>query len=387
MSFKKIRFSLLGVFYWCSIGAYPTFVISYFINDRGYTATVTGVLMSAYTLSAFVGQFFWNFLSDRIRSNKAIAIFTNACGAVLYIALYFTHFFPLAALYYALLGFIMPSLATNIDTWILKTYADTPYVYGPIRSIASLVYAVFMLFYGGLLAVYGYILMLWFGLAFISVSMILIISLPDAPMRPKAETAAAGNKPHIGGNFILMLAAMFISGVALTPASSMIAVTLKALHGGASQQAYYLCVHAFFEFPMMLLTYKLAQFISPSKRLFISSAMYAAAFIYILAVRTPQALIASSVLLGLAFGLFLPAQREFTFEIATRGHENSMQAATDTIGNNLSAALGSAVTGKITDSYGIFVLLCGAMILHCVSTALFFLLSAFQRHTRADINS
>jgi hypothetical protein len=279
------------------------------------------------------------------------------------------------------------SLATNIDTWILKTYADTPYVYGPIRSIASLVYAVFMLFYGGLLAVYGYILMLWFGLAFISVSMILIISLPDAPMRPKAETAAAGNKPHIGGNFILMLAAMFISGVALTPASSMIAVTLKALHGGASQQAYYLCVHAFFEFPMMLLTYKLAQFISPSKRLFISSAMYAAAFIYILAVRTPQALIASSVLLGLAFGLFLPAQREFTFEIATRGHENSMQAATDTIGNNLSAALGSAVTGKITDSYGIFVLLCGAMILHCVSTALFFLLSAFQRHTRADINS
>lgn len=382
MKYKKIRFSLLEIFYWCAMGAYPTFVISYFINDRGFSATVTGVLMSAYTLSAFVGQFFWNYLSDRIRSNKTIAIFTNASGAVLYIALFFAQPMSLVAVLYTLLGFIMPSLSTNIDTWILKTYADTPYVYGPIRSAGSLMYAVFMLFYGGLLLRYGYILMLWFGLTFIALSMILIISLPDAPARPRTDSKPSEKRSFAGGHFALIISAMFISGLALTPVGSMIAVTLKALHGNASQQAYFLCVHALLEFPMMLLTYKLAQYIRPVSRLLISAAMYLTALIYIAVTQNPSGIILASVLLGLGYGLFLPALREYVFAVAPKGRENALQGVADTVGNNLSAAVGSTVSGSIVDFSGVSVLLYSAMILQAVSTALYALLSRFAGRFR-----
>jgi PPP family 3-phenylpropionic acid transporter len=383
MDFKKIRFSLLEISYWCAMGAYPTFVISYFIYDRGYTATVTGVLMSAYTLAAFVGQFFWNYLSDRIRSNKVIAVFTNACGAALYLALYFSQPLPLVSVLYTLLGFIMPSLSTNIDTWILKTYADTPYVYGPIRSVGSLFYAVFMLFYGGLLLKYGYILMLWFGLSFVAVSMLLIVSLPDAPQRPKSETAPVKKHGVVGGVFLLMLAAMFISNISLTPVGSMIAVTLKKLHGSAADQAYFLCAHALLEFPMMLLTYKLAQFIKPVNRLFISCVTYTVALVYIVVTQTPSGIILASALLGVGYGLFLPALREYVFAVAPKGRENAMQGVTDTVGNNLSAAIGSTAAGTIADVSGVPVLLYAAMVLQGVSTAMFFLLTKLSRRVRA----
>jgi hypothetical protein len=254
-----------------------------------------------------------------IRSNKVIAVFTNACGAALYLALYFSQPLPLVSVLYTLLGFIMPSLSTNIDTWILKTYADTPYVYGPIRSVGSLFYAVFMLFYGGLLLKYGYILMLWFGLSFVAVSMLLIVSLPDAPQRPKSETAPVKKHGVVGGVFLLMLAAMFISNISLTPVGSMIAVTLKKLHGSAADQAYFLCAHALLEFPMMLLTYKLAQFIKPVNRLFISCVTYTVALVYIVVTQTPSGIILASALLGVGYGLFLPALREYVFRRRPEG--------------------------------------------------------------------
>ena len=146
----KLKFSLLQITYWCTIGAFSGFMVSY-MQTKGMTPKLIGVMLSVSTLCAFLGQLFWGSLSDKIKSNKKIFIITNILMFILHIVVFYMPSYTLVIITFGVLGFVEIPVAANLDTWILKIYYKTPQAYGPIRACASIGFAIFTLIYGGLI--------------------------------------------------------------------------------------------------------------------------------------------------------------------------------------------------------------------------------------------
>ena len=172
--------SVMQVTYWCSVAALSAFSVG-LARDRNLSAALIGVMAALYKLAAVFGQFFWGGLCDKTGGNKKI--FAAANGITILASLGF-YFFPgnySMLFFYALLGFVQVPAASVLDTWVI-TYMTRKgsSSYGPIRSMGSLGYAVFIFFYGMMIAKYGYAVMPWFFTVFSVLTILAAKTVPDA---------------------------------------------------------------------------------------------------------------------------------------------------------------------------------------------------------------
>lgn len=140
---SPLRFGLMEVGYWCAYGAFTTFCVSY-VLELGMGASRVGFMAAAYTLCAFLGQFFWGALCDRSGAHRPL--FALGCALLfLFCCLFFAHpLGPLGIVLYGAVGFIQQPVGALLDTWVIKSCLAEPHRFGHARALSTFAYALLM---------------------------------------------------------------------------------------------------------------------------------------------------------------------------------------------------------------------------------------------------
>ncbi len=366
---NKIKFSILEVSYWCSIGAFASLMVA-FIQSKGLSATYIGIMLMVNTFCGFLGQFFFGMLCDKLKTHKKIFIVANAVVYVIQLLIFTVKSPVLIILVFGLMGFVQQPLAANMETWLLKTFKDTPQIYGPLRSCASLAFAVFMLFYGGLLENHGYGLMLVFSGIFITSSIIAAAFTKDVEVEAKDKNPKNWTALFHDKQFFVMIIMLLGAGIASAPFVHLLAVVMDSVGGTVKYVGYALFASAFTQVPFMMLSGKLKVF-SSKVRISFSCLFYIISIVGLAFSKNPQMVIAFSFLNGVGFGVFMPSLRELIFSFAPQDLKTTAQGVCDATYNSMGAMICNLLAGVLIDNYSVKLMLLTCAAIQIVALVIF----------------
>ena len=140
----KIRFATIEASYYAMFASFASFIGTFALH-RGYSQSFISGSISCYLLFAFLGQFFWGSICDKIRSNKRIFLLLLMIAGMIQTALFFSPNKVLYVFLYCSLGFLLGPAGTVLDTWLLRCLNNDVPVYGKVRSMGTAGYAVAIL--------------------------------------------------------------------------------------------------------------------------------------------------------------------------------------------------------------------------------------------------
>lgn len=218
---KFLRISLLNIVYF-GIQA-PFIYLSTYALALGVPDDLLSILIGVSFLAAFLGQFFWGALSDRIRSTKKIMVICTLLSIADFLVMWFLKSVPVFAVTYIALGFFISPAISILDSWSLDLLDYDSSSYGNVKSIGAIGFAGAMLALGYLIEKIGFTTLFVSGLLFCVLCILLSLSLPDKQFR----TAAVSEKGKLdlsifrNTTFILLLVSVFLVGLAIAPPNNL----------------------------------------------------------------------------------------------------------------------------------------------------------------------
>ena len=152
-----LRYGMMdGLFYaWCA--SFTGFITSYFLAC-GLSASKLSTMLAVYMITCFAGALFWGGVCDKLKTNRKV--FIASFAAVILIAGIITVITPLnvnlAIALYPVMGFLLSSLGSNLDAWMLRNFHKDGTLYGKARAIGSLGYSLTALAAGMIINTFGY---------------------------------------------------------------------------------------------------------------------------------------------------------------------------------------------------------------------------------------
>jgi PPP family 3-phenylpropionic acid transporter len=345
--------------FWCSIASFSAFTVAYF-DANGHSASDIGIMLAIYTLGSFAGSFVFGQMCDRLRTHKKVFIGSSIAAFVVSLLVYYSVHTPYVVFLYALLGFILIPIISNMDTWILKSFPEAPQEYGPIRAWGSLGFAGFAVFYGGLITRFGFGIMLPFNAFFTVINIVFAIMIPDARAAEHTQ-AATSQKDSLKGllrnaRFLLLLVALFLLGIVVSPINQYIAMIFNSVGGNVTYQSWAMSISAFIEIPMMMLSGKLVRF-SPYHLLLGAAGLYLAGNATVALSHSPIPVLGAYLLAGLGYGILLPTLRQAVFDSSPAELHTTAQGLSDSFFSSLAGMLSSLAGGFILDATSVSALM------------------------------
>lgn len=384
------RFALLEIAYWCSYGAFTSFALR-FLSDSGISAASLGTAAAMFTVGAILGQLFWSAICDKTNSNKRIYIFTNILLLLVYIMIYFMPKTTVLVIFaYFFLGAIQGPMAANLDTWILKELGKEPQKFGPIRSWASLAYAVFVLFFGWVLSQIGYYIMIVFGTFFIILSVVTALFTKEQRIRDRHKTAEVQHTQSESLRSIikplsLLAGAFFIMGVSSAPIMQMIALLTKSYGGDVSLQGIVMFTSNVSQVPLMLLYPKFKR-LKTQQKISVAAGLYLVSGLVLGSFSSQTGLLVGCAVNGLAYGMFLPSMRKAALEISTVHTITRVQGICDSSFSAVGATFSNLISGLFLQYADVRIFLLGCGLAQLIPIALLTLCSSFVFATKTQEN-
>lgn len=363
-----IKFNALQVSYWWSFASMPAFITA-FLLSKGMSNTELSLLLAVYMLFAFLGQFFWGAVCDKLRTNKKIFILSNILVLTLNLLIYvFAGNTVLIAVFYPLLGFVMVPIPSNLDAWLLKCFAHRPQVYGPARGWSSIGYAVFMLGYGMLISNLGYWIMPIFVTVLTVSTVIIALTQPDSPP-PEGPKAAfkikdIGKLIHIKPYMYLIVILLF-TGLAVAPINNMKIVVLESVGGNVSHQGFDSFFMCLCQFPFFFLAGKL-RFLSQKMRLLLAAGGTMIMIVMNLFAFSPYMVIAASCFNAISYSILLPTMREITEANVDPTLRTTAHGVTDAVYQSLAGMIALLYGGAVMDNFGMKILFTVCIVMQAV---------------------
>ena len=363
---KFVLFSALEITYW---GFHASFVgyASAYILSRGVSNTVMSLLLSGFLLSAFAGSMILGRLCDRLQSNKRVFIPCMLVSyALMMIIYFFAHSVPMLCVCYPLLGFCFQPQGANADAWVLAAYDHDQKMYGRVRSMPSLFYAVISAVMGALISRLGYAVMLMGGTLFMALALLSAAALPDA------RTANAGQgkmklqdirRLFMNAPYRRLVILLFLIGLAIAPVNNLKIIVLENVGGNVSHIGVDSFVSALTQVPFIAMAGLLA-LISLRVRFI---AMAALPLMMILLMRfavSPAMIFAGSFLANVGYGILLPTMRDVTERHVDEDLRNLGHSLSDAIYTSFSGVVSLLYAGAVADRFGV-----SAMLTFCAAIA------------------
>ena len=362
-----LRFYSLEVTYWLSFGSFTAYAGA-FVLSKGMSPSMLSVMLAGYMLCAFFGQFFWGSLCDQLNTNKKIFRIGNLLLLLLYVCIYFSSSLTLTIVLYGMLGFVQPPLASNLDTWLLKSFRHRPQVYGPARGCASLGFALFMLGFGYLIQQQGFYVMPISAFFFIMMNLLISSFIPDSP---KLVSGSKMSVKDIGAlskvpRYVFLLIVLFFLGFAISPLNNLKIILLTRVGGNISNQGFDSFIACFSQFPFFFLAGKLSRF-KVNHRLLLCSILPLCSMIITFLAVSPTMVIIGSVITAISYGILLPTTREIVIKNVSASLQTTGHGVSDAIYGSFSGVLSLVMVGQIIDNYGIKIVLLICMTLQSVA--------------------
>ncbi len=363
-SYLKLKFSLLQITFYCSVGSFSFFAVTYFKQVRGLSSSYIAIMLGVFTLSAFLGQFFWSFLCDKWKTNKKIYIISNLLMLIICVIVFYTSNVPYLFIAYGALGFVQSSIPANLDTWVMKVYHDNPSAYGPIRASASLFFAVFIFFYGDILENLGYSVMLIFVSGFAFVGIFVACLTVDSPFLPKIlKSSKSDFKILMNTKFIILLFVLLCTGIA-SSSYQIMPLIIDNIGGSVKWLGYAMFASALSQVPFMMYNRIIMRF-RAEIRLITAGVFYILSLLLFSFASTPIAIVYINILSGMGFGIMLPAMRQIVYENSPDLLHTTAIGISDSVNVSMAGIISSVLVSSFVDNYGLMSVL---LIFACIQT-------------------
>lgn len=379
----KRGFTLLEMLYWLTYGSFTTYLVSFVTATRGASATMAGLMLALFMASACAGQFVIGGLCDRRQNNRAVFRAGMVIIVALEMAVYFSPNMILLGAGCVCLGFIQPPTGAILDTWLIRSFPGEPGAYSPIRALGSLAYAVLMVVMGVLIERIGHAVMPALSTVFALLCVIVASRMPEIP----AVAATKGNARRVRLNMLpraiwLFVLAMGIMGIANMPLLNMNLLIMQSVGGTVASMGIATAFNTLAEFLVMRFVKPSARF-SARQRLLFSCGLYAASTVMMVLSGTVWLLYLASFINGTAYGILLPARRQFVMETAPAEAQNRVHGLGDLAYLNFGGLVGNQVSGLLIDSRGVRFMLCVSLGVQMIGLAF---MSRLKNALRKDAN-
>ena len=350
----KIRFATIEASYYAMFASFASFIGTFALH-RGYSQSFISSSISCYLLFAFLGQFFWGSICDKIRSNKKIFLLLLTIAGVIQTALFFSPNKAVYILLYCMLGFLLGPGGTVLDTWLLRCMNNDVPVYGKVRSMGTAGYAVAILNMGFLAEHYGYWIMPTVSGGILIFTLIMSFTMPEAPFGQKrSEKVTFRDILSIfkDREFLILAVVMIIAGAAGSPLNNLKIVVLESVGGDISTQgidSFMGCVTQF----LIFFFAGIFAGIAPKKRLVLSSALITFGITVSYLATSPVMVILGTMTIFGTYGILTSASREIVKNNISYDYQTTANGIADSSYSFISGMLMMPFAGSISDAIGI----------------------------------
>ncbi len=382
-----IRFRLAIYFYWALSAAFLGYYVIYFEDLNRISIAQIGVMMSLYTFSALVGQNVFGYISDKMRSIRWPVMMGSFLLGLILISFPFQRNIVWIYISIAFIGFLQQPIGPMLDSWCLKhlSHHDAEHVYGKIRAFGSLGWATSGLITAWFITRLGWNMMYFLATINAVVLIIVAFRIPDIPVGSAQDKRSADyltplkayKKLFANSDYLHILLVIFLLFLGVQTTYNYLGLIVKDTGGTVINLGFTYLVDAGSEIPAMFISVWLLSRYPPKNMMIWAVLVYLLRFGLILYFRSPQVVILSSVIHGMAFGLMLTSLRKYIFSIAPKNLQTSALTISDAVLLSLTIIIGGTVGGFIIQNYSVMTLMGFCM----GSSFLALLLLIFRRKT------
>ncbi len=358
MKSKVLKFTFVQLFYWSIWASFAAFAITYGLA-RGYSQSSVSIMVACYYVFAFIGQFLWGSIADKMRTNKWVFLIGIVAGEIMQLGMYFSKSMPVYLAFYLCLGLLMAPMSSILDTWTLKSLDFDVGLYSRARSFGTAGYAICILIMGKAISAVGYVIMPIVLTIVLSITVILAVTTPDAPVtevtREKISLKDISSifKVPI---YTLVVAAAFFIGLSISPANNLKIMVLQSVGGDVSTQGIDSFVGCISQFLMFFFSGSLG-FIKPRIRLLLGGVtVFFALLIDLLATNSIIVIISTFLIYG-SYSLIIPAAREIVVKNIDYKYQTTANGLVDSVYSSLAGTIALLFAGSIAENYGIKLML------------------------------
>ena len=349
---EAILFACCDSLYWGCVACFLGFAGCFFL-DCGMESSVLSLVIAAYQLLALGGGFFWGGLCDRLETNRKIFIPVFAgylvCMSLTY---YFgTRNLPLACVMYFAAGFLIASMGTNLDVWILRTVHYDPDYFGVIRGIGSMGWAIAVLICGFLIDAYGYSVMVISSLILAAATYVFVFILKEPPYVREKRTRVRARDLVGNRNYVFLIVVILLCGMAISPVGNLQAVFLQEVGGDVGMLGIDSFVGVTFQGLFIIISGKLER-LSAHLRMVLMCALLAAELTVTGLAQSPFLIIMGMVFANVSYGIMMPTMRELVTRYVPEHLRNTAHSLSDLIFGSLSAIISLIYSSALIHSFG-----------------------------------
>lgn len=358
-----LKFRAAHYLYWAMSAAFLGYWVFYFQDERKIPESEIGWMMSIYVSAAWVGQTVFGFVSDQLRSIRALIVAAALLFAAAVAAMPFQTSTLGIRITMALLGFLQQPIGPMLDSWTLKYLQEhsDPNQFGKIRSFGSLGWATV-----ALLTAYLILMVSWnmfFNVAILAAVMLsaVAITIPDTSMNRDEDASGDTSltmfqsirRLFCNPAYLYILAVVFLLYLGVQTTFNFQGLLIKETGGGVAELGWTFFFGVMCEMPAMFLSVWLLPRISARKLMTIAGVLYMLRYGLIIYIQTSWIVMLTACLEGLAFGLLLSSLRSYVFSVVDREIQTSAMTIVDATFLSLTVIVGGIVGGWLIERFSV----------------------------------
>lgn len=385
------RFPLLNFLFFSALSCFVSFYVVY-LNDRGFSMTQIGLIVTINQIVAIVFQPIWGMLCDRLRSVRKVYVFCVFMWAILVPVLIFLRdysfilfWIPLAYLFYS------PLMSLN-DSWTVQAVKNMPGKdYGSLRMWGSVGFMITIFVMGRVADIFSTEAVFLCFTVFALCQATVALCIPNEGVPPQLEKRAGFKDIQFKALFknyyyVIFVICAFLLYIPIGIKNNYLIQRVEEAGGTKTIYGICLAIAAMSEIPMFKLSTPIINRFGKSQVLRFSMIAYAVQFTLLSFPMPPAGIMVAQALQGLSYGLFTASSVSYIDSLSPANMKTSALALANAIYLSFSAMIGSIVAGALMDSIGIMPVYFFGSILAAFAVALYLILYAIGKKNLPEPN-
>ncbi len=383
-------FSFLQVAFYSAHACYSPYTVV-FMNERGLSATMIGLIMTANGLVSILFQPLWGMLCDRLRSVKKVYLVCLSILTLLIPLLGLIHAPWLIAIWIPMVNVFFCSMFSFMDSWVVQGVKElNGKNYGNIRVWGSIGFMIVVAISGQLSESYSTsVSFLGFSLfALLAITIALCIKnegiAPDAPKRQKLRLRDMQfGKLFKNYHYIVFVLCVALIQIPLNVKGTYLPQRVIAAGGDNALYGMFMSIGALSEVPVLFLSSRILRRFKPASVVRFSMVVYALQLVVFASPLPAHILLIVQLFQGCGYGLFLVGSVHYLDELAPAELKTSALTFASAVYGGIAGMIGSSLGGLLIDSIGIMQVYLFAAIWAACGVVLYFILTALGRKKTA----
>jgi predicted MFS family arabinose efflux permease len=240
-----------------------------------------------------------------------------------------------------------------MDAWMLRYLDHDTAAYSKARAMGSVGYAVPMLFCGQLIHIFGYPAMIITASVYACITLGIAVLMTEQKEIGMIHSAKRPSFKKLFGNkkYAMMLAIVFLSGLAVAPMNNLKIIFLQEVGGNVSSLGIDSFIGVGCQALLICLSGNMHRV--PAKiRLLVMSICMTAAMFFTMMAKSPMLVFLGTAVSNSSFGIMLPTVREITQKEVDASQVNTAYSLSDAMYSSAAAVAAMSYSGFMMDAFG-----------------------------------